>query len=40
MQNAEKLQKSYGITVIDNLSALVQSSEHIADSKPPSDPGL
>jgi len=39
MQNAEKLQKSYGITVIDNLSALVRNWEHIAASKPPSDPG-
>lgn len=39
MQNAEKLQKSYGITVIDNLSSLVRNWEHIAASKPPSDPG-
>lgn len=39
MQNAEKLQKSYGITVIDNLSALVRNWEHIAASKPPSDSG-
>ena len=39
MQNAEKLQKSYGITVIANLPALVRNWERIAASKPPSDPG-
>jgi hypothetical protein len=40
LQNAEKLQKSYGIIVIDNLSALVRNWEHIAASQPPSVPGL